>query len=214
MIRKGLGEYVTEPKNINQDLHAAVKRINPGVALTMSTDGTQAIFDVLEAHETELMFQNGSQIQIFDNMAEIAATINVRKFQYAALVREERVLLVWHDDLGAIVSQAMEVESRILALVWGTSKSPFGGWDSAVQSSANSTIDGSMMDITADTKGKDLDVEVEEVDADPEKLEIEAAKESLARPLIFTSSIFVGLAMVLIICLVVGLGGRALVLQT
>jgi hypothetical protein len=214
LIRKGLGEYVTEPQNINRDLLGAVKRINPGVALTMSTDGTQAIFDVLEPHETELMFQNGSQIQIFDSMADIAATINIKKFQYAALVRQERVLLVWHDELGAILSQAMEIESRILALVWGTTKSPFGGWDSAIHSSANSTIDGSGMETPLETKGKDLDVDVEEVQSDSEKLESGGSNESLARPLIFTSSVFVGLAMVLIICLVVGLGGRAIILET
>jgi hypothetical protein len=213
LIRKGLGDYVTEPQNINRDLDAAVKRVNPGVALTMSTDGTQAIFDVLEPHETELMFQNGSQIQIYESMAEIAASITIKKFQYAALVRQERILLVWHDELGAIVSQAMDIESRILALVWGTTKSPFGGWDSVVHSSANSTMDGSAMDMATDGK-KDLDIDIEEVECDPEKLEIAASKESLARPLIFTSSIFVGLAMVLIICLVVGLGGRAIILQT
>jgi hypothetical protein len=214
LIRKGLGDYVTEPQTINRDLLSAVKRINPGVALTMSTDGTQAIFDVLEPHETELMFQNGSQIQIYDSMADIAASITIKKFQYAALVRQERVLLVWHDELGAILSQAMEIESRILALVWGTTKSPFGGWDSAVHSSANSTLDGSGMDMTTEVKGKDLDVDVEEVSGDLEKLENAASTESLARPLIFTSSIFVGLAMVLIICLVVGLGGRAIILET
>ncbi|KAH7390820.1 glycosyl transferase family group 2-domain-containing protein, partial [Phaeosphaeria sp. MPI-PUGE-AT-0046c] len=214
LIRKGLGEYVTEPQAIDRDLEAAVARINPGVALTMSTDGTQAIFDVLEPHETELMFQNGSQIQIYDSMAEIAGSITIKKFQYAALVRQERILLVWHDELGAILSQAMEIESRILALVWGTSKSPFGGWDSAIHSSANSTLDGSGMDMAPDMKSKEVDVDVEEVQADLEKLEIAAGKESLARPLIFTSSIFVGLAMLAIILLVVGLGGRALILQT
>jgi hypothetical protein len=214
LIRKGLGEYVTEPQNIDRDLLGAVRRVNPGVALTMSTDGTQAIFDVLEPHETELMFQNGSQIQIFESMADIAASITIKKFQYAALVRQERVLLVWHDELGAILSQAMEIESRILALVWGTTKSPFGGWDSVVHSSANSTMDGSAMEMTMETKGKDMDVDVAEVEADPEKLENGLANESLARPLIFTSSVFVGLAMVLIICLVVGLGGRAIILQT
>lgn len=213
LIRKTLGNYVTEPQAIDQDLLNAVKRVNPGVALTMSTDGTQAIFDVLEPNETELMFQNGSQIQIFDSMADIAASIAIRKFQYAALVRQERVLLVWHDDLGAILSQAMEIESRMLALVWGTHKSPFGGWDSGVQSSANSTLNESSLDVTAE-KGKELDVDVEEVEADADNLEKGGPRESLARPLIFTSSVFVGLAMVLIICLVVGLGGRAIILQT
>jgi hypothetical protein len=214
LIRKGLGDYVTEPQAINQDLLAAVKRINPGVALTMSTDGTQAIFDVLEAHETELMFQNGAQIQIFNSMADIASTINIKKFQYAALVRQEQVLLVWHDELGAILSQAMDVESRILALVWGTTKSPFGGWDSQVHSSANSTMGGSTMEMSSDIKGKEPNVDVAEIEGDPEKLDLAASNESLARPLIFTSSIFIGLAMVLILCLVVGLGGRAIILQT
>lgn len=214
LIRRGFGAYVTEPQAINQDLEAAVIRINPGVALTMSTDGTQAIFDVLEPHKTELMFQNGSQIQIYDSLAEIAGSITIKKFQYAALIRQERILLVWHDELGAIISQAMDVESRILALVWGTPTSPFGGWDSTVHSSANSTSDGSWMDIAPDMKRKEVDVDVEEVQADLEKLEIAAGKESLARPLIFTSSIFVGLAMLAIILLVVGLGGRALILQT
>jgi hypothetical protein len=213
LIRKGLGNYVTEPQTVDQDLLNAVKRVNPGVALTMSTDGTQAIFDVLEPNETELMFQNGSQIQIFESMADIAASIAIRKFQYAALVRQERLLLVWHDDLGAILSQAMDIESRMLALVWGTHKSPFGGWDSGVQSSANSTLNESSMEMTPE-KGKDLDVDVEEFEVDAENLEKGGPKESLARPLIFTSSIFVGLAMVLIICLVVGLGGRAIILQT
>lgn len=211
LIRKGPGEYVTEPSAANHDLINAVRRINPGVALTMSTDGTQAIFDVLEPSETELMFQNGSQIQIFESMAGLANSSTVRKFQYAALLRQERLLLVWHDDLGAILSQAMEVESRILALVWGTSKSPFSGFDSNIQSSANSTIEESSLKFEM-AKEKDVEVNAEEVESDVEKAE--GPKESLARPLIFTSSIFIGLAMVLIICLVIGLGNRQLILQT
>lgn len=211
LIRKGAGEYVTEPQAADQDLLQAVQRINPGVALTMSTDGTQAIFDVLEPFETELMFPNGSQIQIFESMSDVTTSSTIRKFQYAALVRQERLLLVWHDDLGAILTQATDVESRILALVWGTAKSPFSGFDSAIQSSANSTLGGSMIDFDV-SKEKVVEVSAEEVDADVEKAD--SPRESLARPLILTSSIFIGLAMVLIICLVFGLGNRQLILQT
>lgn len=211
LIRKSAGQYVTEPSVANPHLVNAVTRINPGVALTMSTDGTQAVFDVLDPTETELMFQNGSQIQIFDSMADVATSSTIRKFQYAALIRQERLLLVWHDELGAILSQAMEIESRILALVWGTAKSPFSGFDSALQSSANSTMGGSTIELDL-VKEKDVEVNAEEVEGDVEKAE--GPKESLARPLIFTSSIFVGLAMVLIICLVIGLGTKQLILQT
>jgi hypothetical protein len=208
LIRKGADEYVTEPQMIDPDLLAAVKKINPGVAMTMSTEGTEAIFDVLEPEETELVFQNGSQIQIFQSMAEIAEATVIRKFQYAALARQERVLLVWHDDLGAILSQATEVESRILALVWGTKKSPFGGWEGSVNASKPaSTVE------SWDTKSQMVQVAVDEVVEDPESLD-KAPRESLARPLFFTSSAYVGLAVLSILCLVLGLGGRALILQT
>ena len=212
LIRRAQGEFVTEPQVANPDLLNAVKRINPGVALTMSTDGIQAIFEVLEPMETELMFQNGSQIQIFESMADIANSSTIRKFQYAAFLRQERVLLVWHDDLSAILSHAMEVESRILALVWGTSKSPFSGFDSTLHSRANSILGGSTVDFGLESKEKEVEINAEEIDVDIEKAE--GAHESLARPIIFTSSIFIGLAMVLIICLVIGLGNRQLILQT
>ncbi|KAF2032045.1 hypothetical protein EK21DRAFT_61793 [Setomelanomma holmii] len=209
LIRKGADEYVTEPQSVDADLLAAVRKINPGVAMTMSTDGTQAIFDVLEPEETELVFQNGSQIQIFQSMAEIAEATVIRKFQYAALVRKERVLLVWHDDLGDILSQATAVESRILALVWGTSKSPFGNWEghSINASKPASTVESS------DTKSQMVQIAVDEVIEDPESLD-KAPKESLARPLFFTSAAYVGLAVLSILCLVLGLGGRALIMQT
>lgn len=210
LIRKSQGAYVTEPQMLHPDLLRAVETINPGVALTMSTDGTEAIFDVLEPDETELIFQNGSQIQIYQSMAELADATAVRKFQYAALCREERVLLVWHDDLGAILSQATEVESRILALVWGTTKSPFGAWEG---SGLNPSKPASTAE-TWDTKSQLVHVAVDELDEDPENLGKGAARESLARPLFFTSAVYVGLALTAILCLVVGLGGRALIMQT
>lgn len=216
LIRKSQGEFVTEPQSVHPNLLAAVKRINPGVAMTMSTDGTQAIFDVLERYETELIFQNGSQMQVFDSMADVAKSSTVRKFQYAALLRQERLLLVWQDDLGAIISHAMDIESRILALVWGTARSPFPAVDSAmhsrIQSRAASTLGDSTIDDMIEIKEKDVQINTEEFDEDLEKAE--GPKESLARPLIFTSSIFIGLAMVLIIVLVIGLGNRQLILET
>jgi energy-converting hydrogenase Eha subunit G len=212
LIRKQHGDFVTEPPELGADLLSAVKKVNPGVALTMSTDGTEAVFDALEEHETQLMFSNGSQIQIYDSMAEIAVSPSIKKFQYAALVRQEKVLLVWHDDLSAILSQAMEVESRILGLVWGSTKSPFGGFESGLQSYAPSAYAGSTVNLPMD-KEKDAEIYVEEMDGDVD-MENFGPKESLARPLIFTSSIFVGLGVTLITVLVVGFGNRALVMQT
>ena len=209
LMRKSQGSYVTEPENIDQALLEAVKKVNPGVALTMSTEGTSAVFDVIDPSETELLFQNGSQVQIYNSMAELAASSAVKKFQYAALVRQERVLLVWHDDLGAILSHAMEIESRLLALIWGTAKNPFGGSTNPFSTGANSYM-ASEIDVPIE-KEKEAEINVEEVNRDGD---IEAGpRESLARPLVLTSSIFIGMAFMCIIILVIGLGNRSLALE-
>lgn len=210
LMRKSQGDFASEPQRVDPDLLEAVKRINPGVALTMSTEGTSAVFDAIDPAENELLFQNGSQVQIYDSMAEISQSSTIKKFQYAALVRRERVLLVWHDDLGAILSQAMEIESRMLALIWGTSKSPFGMGTNPFSTGANSYM-ASEINLSLE-KEKEVEVNVDEMpkDGDPEA----GPRESLARPLILTSSIFVGFATLGILLLVFGLGNRALVLQT
>jgi hypothetical protein len=199
LIRKAAGEYVSEPTPNDKDLLDAVKNINPEVALTMSTEGSSAIFDNIDPSETMLLFQNGSQIQIYDSMADVAASSSIKKFQYAALIRRERVFLVWHDDLSRILPHAMEVESRALALVWGSGASPFGvstnpfatprGYNSAVASEVNLPLEKKVADAL-----------VEEVSSESvEDLEAGGAKESLARPLVFTSSVYVGMAMLAIL---------------
>ncbi|PVH99985.1 hypothetical protein DM02DRAFT_709863 [Periconia macrospinosa] len=211
LIRKANGDFVTEPPVVDSDLVNAVGRINPGVALTMSTEGTSAVFDVLDSSETRLLFQNGSQVQIYDSMADIAQSSTIKKFQYAALVREERVVLIWHDDLGAILNQAMEIESRMLALIWGTARNPFGANTNPFSTANNSVYVGSEVDVTME-KDNHIEVGVGEVNREGD---IEAGpRESLARPLILTSSLFVGLALMGIIILVFGLGNRAIALQT
>jgi len=209
LMRKSQGGFATEPQHIEPDLFEAVKKINPGVALTMSTEGTSAVFDVISPAETELLFQNGSQVQIYDSMADIASSSAVKKFQYAALVRQERVMLVWHDDLGMILSHAMEIESRMLALIWGTAKNPFGETTNPFSTGANSYV-ASEVNVSTE-KEKEAEVSVEEVN---KAGDIEAGpRESLARPLVLTSSIFIGMATMAIIILVIGLGNRSLAME-
>jgi len=40
-----------------------------------------------------------------------------KKFQYACLVRDERMALVWHDDLQQIIPHATRLEEKLLSLV-------------------------------------------------------------------------------------------------
>lgn len=118
-MRRSRGNYVTEPEYIDSTLLAAVQKINPEVAFTMSTETTDVIFSTLQPHQTEIILPNGSQLQVIGSLSDVAASTSstVKKFQYAALIREERLLLVWHDDLDRILAHAGDLEGKLLAMV-------------------------------------------------------------------------------------------------
>jgi hypothetical protein len=119
LLRKTRGHYVTEPSLIDPILLQAVARLNVEVAFTMGTETTQIILQLLGPDEPDIVLPDGSQLQIIDSLAEIArsGSSSVKKFQYGALVRNEQILLVWHDDLDKILVQARRIEEKLLGLV-------------------------------------------------------------------------------------------------
>lgn len=115
LLRKGRGTYICEPEAIDRTLLGAVQTMNVEVAFTMATETVQAILDALTPGQTEIFLGNGSQLQIIDSLANISTS--TKKLQYAALIREEQLMLVWHDDLDRIMSHAAKLEDKLLALV-------------------------------------------------------------------------------------------------
>lgn len=85
----------------------------------MSTETTRIIFTLLQPNQTELVLPSGVQLQVIDSLTEIACSpsSSVKKFQYVALVREEKVLLVWHDELDKILVHAEDIEGKLLSYV-------------------------------------------------------------------------------------------------
>lgn len=82
----------------------------------MQTDMISGIFESCDEGQNELKLKDGSQLQFVDSLAVVAST-GIKKFQYACLVREERMLLVWHDDLQQIIFHATRLEEKLLSLV-------------------------------------------------------------------------------------------------
>lgn len=93
--------------------------MNVQVAFTMSTETTRIVLSLLQPGQQELLLPNRQQLQVISSLADIPAgtASNVQKFQYAALVQQEGVLLIWHDQLDRILVQAAAVEEKLLALV-------------------------------------------------------------------------------------------------
>lgn len=112
---------MSEPEDVNPVLLAAIQKINATIAFTMMTETTSIITSQLAPGQTELILPNGYQVQIIESYADIAGSHSnmVKKYQYAALIRQERVLLVWNDDLNAILNHAADVEGKLLSSVCG-----------------------------------------------------------------------------------------------
>lgn len=115
LLRKSRGNYISEPEVVDSTLLGAVQTMNVEVAFTMATDTVNAILTSLQPGQTEIFLGNGSQLQIIDSLASISTS--TKKLQYAALIREEQLMLVWHDDLDRIMNHAAKLEDKLLALV-------------------------------------------------------------------------------------------------
>lgn len=120
LLRRWRGNYFTAPELLQQVLLEAVTRLNLIVAVTMRPQMLDGILKSLTSNQTELRFKDGSQIQIVNSLS-FALPANVRKFQYACICRQERLILVWHDDLQNIVSVASQIEKKLLSLVCNNS---------------------------------------------------------------------------------------------
>jgi hypothetical protein len=119
IVKHSRGEYVSLPAEVHPELLAAVQKINLEVAFSLTNERTDVIFNSLDPAQAEIVLQDGAQVQVVDSLAEICrgATSKVRKFQYACLVRRERIVLIWHNDHKTILAHAQEFERKLLALV-------------------------------------------------------------------------------------------------
>ncbi|KAH7318590.1 putative glycosyltransferase family 2 protein [Stachybotrys elegans] len=206
LLRRHRGHYVTAPEPVHHDLLGAVIRLNAIVCLTMQPDMLEGILRSLAPGQTELRFKDGSQLQIIDSLS-IAHPTSVKKFQYACICRQERLVLVWQDDLQKIIPQASSIEEKLFSLVWGGPRLPF----SLHSGSAMMTPSHYSMEIPspyglaspANEKANPMvfaDESVEELDSD---LAMDRP-ESLARPVARASAFFIGMGMCLGICLLCG----------
>ena len=116
LVRKQRGTYITMPTPINDSLLDAAVKLNIIAALTMRPEMLDGILASLMPGQTELRFHDGSQLQILDSIMLVDQS-TIKKFQYACVCREERLILVWHDDLTSLIPQAAKIEERLLSLV-------------------------------------------------------------------------------------------------
>ncbi|KAF7556470.1 hypothetical protein G7Z17_g1393 [Cylindrodendrum hubeiense] len=205
LVRQSRGHYVTSPDPVNPLLLDAVTRLNLGAAMTMRPQMLDGILGSLSQGQTEIRFKDGSQLQIIDSFA-LAQPSNVKKFQYACVCRQERLVLVWQDDIQNIIPQATRVEERLLSLVWGNDSLPFNllQMPTAPPSVLSWPNSGSVGTATPRFEKGPI-VTYEATEDILEKDTSFERPESLSRPVIRTSAVFTGMAICLSFCLLWGI---------
>lgn len=201
----------------------------------MATDTTSTILSSLTPQQARLFLPNGSQVQVYPSLAHMAFSPSsaIKKYQYAALIRKERILLIWHDKLDSILVHAAAVESKLLALVCSPRVSsslaltdqicnmpafslplPAPARRPATRTSGTSATQSLVTSPAESTVHlvPEWPTDAMKAPYGPDK---EAGKpaESLDRPHRLTSSIFVGMGLCLMIVLVVGTGVSNIVFQ-
>jgi hypothetical protein len=63
----------------------------------------------------DVPLRDNSRIQILEQMDDLP---RARKHQYAAFIRDECSLLVWADSASRVINDAMDIEKKIIELIW------------------------------------------------------------------------------------------------
>jgi len=63
----------------------------------------------------DVPLRDDSRIQILESLDDLP---RARKHQYAAFIRDECSLLVWADSAARIIDDAMDLEKKIIELIW------------------------------------------------------------------------------------------------
>ncbi|PSR82997.1 glycosyl transferase family group 2-domain-containing protein [Coniella lustricola] len=210
LLRQSRGTYACCPESIDEDLLTAAQRLNVGVLITLQLDMLHPIIAGMSSGQTELMLKGGRQLQVVESLAAVSSS-SVRKYQYAAILRKEGLLLVWQDEVNQILAHAQKMEDKLLNHVWGRNSmlgySPAATTPMTGASPFHSTTPSvSNFSVMAEKSGVVVNTP-DEVSDSEEELDGQAIDppESINRPVMLHSAFFVGMGICLAIILVYGL---------
>lgn len=130
----------------------------------------------------DVPLMNGLRIQILPTISDLP---RARKYQFAAFIAKDAILVVWDDDPLNIVSRAKFIENELMALVWKTPEEE------------------------AAREDKQLGIEVEEI-IDEESGEVSGYRER--RPTNLLNTILVAFTLTLVIT-TLGAGYRQIAIE-
>ncbi|KAH0580446.1 hypothetical protein H2248_001947 [Termitomyces sp. 'cryptogamus'] len=115
---------------------AAVRSLNPLVAVKLRNAAVHSALAAVSDDAEAIYIDHDTRIQVLDSVNHLP---KADKEQCGAFIRDERVLIVWSDDLDHIVPLCSEFEEKIMQLVWRSRTNPSSILTSTPTSASPST---------------------------------------------------------------------------
>lgn len=117
-IRRPDNEYAFEPAAMEKRMKIAIGNLGMPVAFSMSSDITSAVFDQISPYQTEIVIQpRGTRIPVVGSLGDVRDRIPEVKQVYTCLVREEKLVLLWANNVEGLVSHGSHVEQMLMETV-------------------------------------------------------------------------------------------------
>ncbi|KAJ3500953.1 hypothetical protein NMY22_g19087 [Coprinellus aureogranulatus] len=127
---------------------AAVRGLNPLVAVKIRSAAAHSALSTVSDNADALYIDSNTRIQILDTVAHLP---KADKEQCGAFLRDERVLVVWCDDLDQIVPLCKEFNEKLMKLVWRSRM--LSGSASILTSRTSTSLPSITSDVNANEKG-------------------------------------------------------------
>jgi hypothetical protein len=112
-VKSSNAEYVFEPTEVNPVLARAILRLNKYIVLTMSSELTARIIQVISPQQENVMVGNtGMRLPIITCLEDIHPDLD--HSTQACIVRDENLVLLCSDDPAAIMNLGNDIEKELL----------------------------------------------------------------------------------------------------
>ncbi|KAK0756543.1 hypothetical protein N5P37_010696 [Trichoderma harzianum] len=117
LLRKARGHYMACPPQLASSPFAlACAALNVQCAMTVNSRVIKTFLQ-WSPDAVDVPLMNGLRVQILPTIDDLP---RARKYQFAAFVASEGLLIVWDDDALHLVARAKAIESELMELVWKT----------------------------------------------------------------------------------------------
>ncbi|KAM3536434.1 hypothetical protein MY4038_000269 [Beauveria bassiana] len=115
LLRKSRGQYMAcPPQLVHSPFAQACRALNVQCAMTVNSRVIKTFLQ-WSPDAVDVPLMNGLRVQILPTIEDLP---RARKYQFAAFVASEGLLVVWDDDALHLVQRAKAIESELMELVW------------------------------------------------------------------------------------------------